>query len=100
VVSALVFLLELPVLVVLAVEVLVTRGGPRPWQGSFDSEGVGRSQVEMRVIDLDTGDTLQAANDDDLVRVVEHFYEERGKPIEDDEARRLVAQRAYEATDS
>jgi hypothetical protein len=54
----------------------------------------------MRVIDLDTGDTLQAANDDDLVRVVEHFYEEREKPISDDEARRLVAQRAYDATDS
>jgi hypothetical protein len=54
----------------------------------------------MRVIDLDTGDTLQAANDDDLVRVVEHLSEERGKPIDGDEARRLVAARAYDATDS
>jgi hypothetical protein len=32
----------------------------------------------MRVIDLDTGDTLQAANDEDLVRAVKRFYEERG----------------------
>jgi hypothetical protein len=54
----------------------------------------------MRVIDLDTGDTLQAANDDDLVRVVQRFYEERGKPIDDREAHRLVSERAYEAADS
>jgi hypothetical protein len=54
----------------------------------------------MRVIDLDTGDTLQAANDDDLVRVVKRFYEERGKPIDDPEAQRLVSERAYEAADS
>jgi hypothetical protein len=54
----------------------------------------------MRVIDLDTGDTLQAANDDDLVKVVKGFYEERGTPIDDSEARRLVSQRAYDAGDS
>jgi hypothetical protein len=54
----------------------------------------------MRVIDLDTGDTLQAANDDDLVTVVKRYYEERGKPIDDAEARRLVSERAYDAADS
>ena len=54
----------------------------------------------MRVIDLDTGDTLQAANDDDLVRAVERFYAERGKPIDESEARRLVSERAYDAADS
>ncbi len=54
----------------------------------------------MRVIDLDTGDTLQAANDDDLVVRVKRFYEEQGKPIDDSEARRLVAARAYDAADA
>jgi hypothetical protein len=54
----------------------------------------------MRVIDLDTGDTIQAANDDDLVQAVKRFYEERGKAIDDSEARRLVSQRAYDAADS
>jgi len=54
----------------------------------------------MRVIDLDTGDTLQAANDDDLVKAVVRFYEERGAPIEHPDAARLVSERAYDAADS
>jgi hypothetical protein len=54
----------------------------------------------MRVIDLDTGDTLQAANDDDLLKAVKRYYEELGTPIDDTEAERLVSQRAYEAADS
>jgi hypothetical protein len=54
----------------------------------------------MRVIDLDTGDTLQAANDEDLVRAVTAYYEARGDRIADEEAARLVAVRAYEASDS
>jgi hypothetical protein len=54
----------------------------------------------MRVIDLDTGDTLQAANDDDLVRAVKRCYEQRGNPIGDEDAARLVAERAYDAADS
>lgn len=54
----------------------------------------------MRVIDLDTGDTLQAANDDDLERAVTAFYEERGEPKPDGEVSRLVATRAYDASDS
>jgi len=54
----------------------------------------------MRVIDLDTGDTLQAANDDDLVQAVMRYYEERGKKIDEEGARRLASERAYDATDS
>jgi hypothetical protein len=54
----------------------------------------------MRVIDLDTGDTLQAANDEELARSVSHFYEERGEGMHDEEATRLVAERAYDASDS
>ena len=54
----------------------------------------------MRVIDLDTGDTLQAANDDDLVQAVKRFYEERGNPVDESDARRLVSERAYDAADS
>ena len=54
----------------------------------------------MRVIDLDTGDTLQAANDDDLERAVKDFYERRGESKPDDEVSRLVSTRAYDASDS
>jgi hypothetical protein len=54
----------------------------------------------MRVIDLDTGDTLQAANDDDLVQAVRRFYEERGTRFDEAEAARLVSERAYDATDA
>jgi hypothetical protein len=54
----------------------------------------------MRVIDLDTGDTLQAANDADLARAVRGYYEDRGEPLSDEDAARLVDSRAYEATDS
>jgi hypothetical protein len=54
----------------------------------------------MRVIDLDTGDTLQAANDHDLVQAVKGFYEDRGTPLDDEEAARLVSERAYDATDA
>jgi hypothetical protein len=54
----------------------------------------------MRVIDLDTGDTLQAANDDDLAHAVTSYYENRGQAMSDDEAARLVRERAYTATDS
>jgi hypothetical protein len=54
----------------------------------------------MRVIDLDTGDTLQAANDDDLKKAVAGFYDERNEPMSDDDVARLVERRAYDATDS
>lgn len=54
----------------------------------------------MRVIDLDTGDTLQAANDDDLAKAVKGFYEDHGTPIDEADAAQLVADRAYDAGDS
>jgi hypothetical protein len=54
----------------------------------------------MRVIDLDTGDTLQAANDDDLRRSVASHYAERGEPMSDEDIAQLVERRAYDATDS
>ena len=54
----------------------------------------------MRVIDLDTGDTLQAANDDDLARAVKRFYEGRGESMSDDAAAALASERAYEAADA
>jgi hypothetical protein len=64
---------------------------------------VGREKIdhrEMRVIDLDTGDTLQAANDEDLVKAVTRYYEERGASIEESDAAQLVSDRAYDALDS
>jgi hypothetical protein len=52
----------------------------------------------MRVIDLDTGETVQAANDEEL------FVAVRGKVPEeamsDDEIRGLIQAKAYDATDS
>ena len=57
-------------------------------------------RADMRVIDLDTGDTLQAANDEDLVRAVKRFYDARGEAIEDEHAARLVSERAYDAGDA
>ena len=54
----------------------------------------------MRVIDLDTGDTLQAANDDDLRKVVSRWAAEQDKQMTDDEIAELVARRAYDASDS
>jgi hypothetical protein len=51
----------------------------------------------MRVIDLE-GETLQAANDDDLFKAVRgHVPEEQ---MSDDELRTLIAEKAYSASDS
>jgi predicted small metal-binding protein len=56
----------------------------------------------MRVIDCDCGETLQAANDDDLAaRVREHV--EQAHPdmqLDEQQARQMVADQAYEASDS
>jgi len=56
----------------------------------------------MKFIDCDCGETLKAANDDDLASEVqahaEQSHPEMGMSEED--ARRLVADRAYEAADS
>jgi hypothetical protein len=56
----------------------------------------------MRVIDLDNGVTLQAADDDDLAKAVRRHYED-SRPDDrpsDQEIQRLVSDQAYEATDS
>jgi hypothetical protein len=56
----------------------------------------------MRVIDCDCGQTLQAANDDDLAEEVRaHTAESHpDAELDENEARELVAERAYEAADS
>jgi hypothetical protein len=52
----------------------------------------------MRVIDLESGETLQAANDDDLFKAVRgHVSEDE---LSDDEIRALIADKAYSASDS
>jgi predicted small metal-binding protein len=56
----------------------------------------------MRVIDCDCGHTLQAANDDDLFKAarehVDQVHPDMG--LSDEQIRDLVAERAYEASDS
>jgi len=56
----------------------------------------------MRVLDCDCGKTLQAGNDDDLAgQVREHAAAEHpDMGLTEDQARQLVADRAYEASDS
>jgi len=56
----------------------------------------------MRVLDCDCGKTLQAGNDDDLANEVrEHVAKSHpDNGLTDDQARELVADRAYEASDS
>ena len=56
----------------------------------------------MRVLDCDCGKTLQAANDDDLATQVRAHTDASHPEMEltDEGARDLVADRAYEASDS
>jgi predicted small metal-binding protein len=56
----------------------------------------------MRVLDCDCGQTLQAANDDDLTdQVVSHVRDSHPEmELSAEQARQLVSDRAYEATDS
>jgi hypothetical protein len=56
----------------------------------------------MRVIDCDCGQTLQAANDDDLFKETRaHIDDEHpDMPLTDEQVRELVASRAYDASDS
>lgn len=56
----------------------------------------------MRVIDCECGETLQAANEDDLVKATRQHVDEAHPDLEmsDDQVRELVADKAYEATDS
>jgi predicted small metal-binding protein len=57
---------------------------------------------DMRVMDCDCGQTLQAANDDDLVkRVRAHVAQEHpDTQLTDEQVRELVEAKAYEASDS
>ena len=56
----------------------------------------------MKVLDCDCGKTLQAANDDDLATAVREHADEShpDMPLSEEQARELVADRAYEASDS
>jgi hypothetical protein len=56
----------------------------------------------MRVIDCDCGRTLQAGNDDDLAAQLQAHAEEShpDMPLTEEQVRQLVADRAYEASDS
>jgi predicted small metal-binding protein len=56
----------------------------------------------MRVIDCDCGATLSAANDDDLFKAARQHVDKEHPDMQlsDDQVRGLVAERAYEASDS
>ena len=59
----------------------------------------------MRVLDCECGQTIQAANDDELrvaiaAHLREHHPSDGQQQLGDDELRSLVQQRAYDATDS
>jgi hypothetical protein len=56
----------------------------------------------MKVLDCDCGKTLQAANDDDLATQVRDHVDEVHPEMElsDEQVRGMVADRAYEASDS
>jgi predicted small metal-binding protein len=56
----------------------------------------------MRVIDCDCGHTLQAANDEDLVKVTREHVDQAHSDmaLSDEQVRGLVEEQAYTATDS
>jgi predicted small metal-binding protein len=56
----------------------------------------------MRVLDCDCGHTLQAANDDDLLKEARRHVDEAHQDMDmsDDQLRDLVSQKAYDASDS
>jgi hypothetical protein len=56
----------------------------------------------VRVIDLECGHTLQAANDEDLARVAREHVDEAHPDMDIDEegVRALVADKAYDAMDA
>jgi predicted small metal-binding protein len=56
----------------------------------------------MRVIDCTCGETLKAGNDDDLVEAVKDHVRDRHPDMgmSDEDARHLVEDQAYEATDA
>ena len=56
----------------------------------------------MRVIDCDCGQTLQAANDDDLFKETRSHVDQEHADMQlsDEQVRELVATKAYDASDS
>jgi predicted small metal-binding protein len=56
----------------------------------------------MRVIECDEcGETLSAANDEELARRLgEHLRKEHGRQLDDEELAELLAEEAYDAMDS
>jgi hypothetical protein len=64
--------------------------------------GVKRYLRRMRVIDCDCGQTLQAANDEDLFREARSHVDQEHPDMQlsDDQVRELVSAKAYEASDS
>jgi predicted small metal-binding protein len=56
----------------------------------------------MRVMDCDCGQTLQAGNDDDLVKEARAHVDQEHPDMQlsDEQVRELVAAKAYEASDS
>ena len=56
----------------------------------------------MRVIDCDCGATLQAANDDDLNRVVRQHMDDAHPDmgLDDEQVKALVGEKAYTAADA
>ena len=56
----------------------------------------------MRVIDCDCGETVQAANDDDLLQATKRHVDDAHPDmnLSDDQLRELVASKAYDASDS
>ncbi len=54
----------------------------------------------MRVIDLDSGHTVQAANDDDLAKAIRELEDAPERELGDEELRELISSRAYDAMDS
>jgi predicted small metal-binding protein len=57
----------------------------------------------MRVIDCnECGDTIKAANDEELVRQLDRHMGSEHSDVEwdDDQARELISTQAYDATDS
>jgi hypothetical protein len=52
----------------------------------------------MRVLDLHTGETVQAANDEELFQAVRGKVPEES--MSDEEIRSLIEAKAYDATDS
>jgi hypothetical protein len=56
----------------------------------------------MRVIDCDCGATLQAANDDDLLKAAREHCDPKHPDLQltDDQVQTLVTEKAYEASDA